>query len=66
MSIALAPTPAAPPVVAVFADEDMALAAIASTAATLVTSPAPGVIVLQPHAGLRERLYAAGAAIVVA
>lgn len=65
MSNALTPF-GAPPIVAVFADEDMALDAIAATAATLVTSPAPGVVLLRPYAGLRERLYAAEAALVVA
>ncbi|WP_376097938.1 hypothetical protein ACE7GA_07675 [Roseomonas sp. CCTCC AB2023176] len=59
-------THAAPPIIAVFADEDVALDAIAAEQATLITSPAPGVVVVRPRAGLRERLYAAGAAIVVA
>lgn len=64
MSTAL--TPLSPPIVAVFADEDVALDAIAATRATLVTSPAPGVVLLRPVAGLRERLYAAGAVLVIA
>ncbi len=66
MSIALTSSPDLPPIVAVFADEDIAHDAIASLGARLLTSPAPGVVLLRPLSGLRERLYAAGAALVVA
>lgn len=58
--------PQSPPIVAIFADEDVAMDAIAETRATFVTSPAPGVVLLRPRSGLCERLYAAGAALVVA
>ena len=59
------PTLIEAPVVAIFRDDDAALAAIAETSAELMRSPAPGVVLLRPVQGLRERLYAAGAAIVV-
>jgi hypothetical protein len=51
------------PIVAIFPDDDIALAAIAETDAELVRSPAPGVLLLRR--GLSERLDAAGAAVVV-
>ena len=59
-------TPLDVPIVALFPDAALAFDAIAATAATFLSSPAPGVVLLRPGAGLSERLYAAGAALVVA
>ncbi|MCR0983662.1 hypothetical protein [Roseomonas populi] len=59
------PMPLDAPLVAVFADDESALAAVSETRADLLRMPAPGVVLLRPAQGLRERLYAAGAAVVV-
>ena len=53
------------PLVAIFPNDDDALAAVAETSAELLRSPAPGVLLLRPARGLSERLYAAGAVVVV-
>ena len=53
------------PLIAVFHDDEAAHAAIAATSAELMCNPAPGIVMLRPFQGLRERLYAAGAAVVV-
>ena len=53
------------PVVAVFANEAAALAAVEATGAEVMRIPSPGVVFLRPAQGLAERLYAAGAGIVV-
>ncbi|MBP0495606.1 hypothetical protein [Roseomonas indoligenes] len=53
------------PLIAVFSDDETALAAVAETRAELLRTPSPGVVLLRPVQGLRERLYAAGAAVVV-
>ncbi|MFH5923457.1 hypothetical protein [Roseomonas xinghualingensis] len=53
------------PLVAIFSSDDDATAAITATHAELLRSPAPGVVLLRPVHGLRERLYAAGAKLVV-
>ena len=54
------------PLVAVFANDGAALAAVQATGAELMRLAAPGVVFLRPSQGLMERLYAAGAGIVVA
>jgi hypothetical protein len=59
------PTLDEPPLVAIFRSDDAASAAIAETQAELMRRPAPGVVLLRPMHGLRERLYASGAALVV-
>ncbi|WP_458095001.1 hypothetical protein [Roseomonas sp. WA12] len=53
------------PIVAIFPSDDHALAAVTETSAELLRSPAPGVLLLRPARGLSERLYAAGAIVVV-
>ncbi|WP_338664851.1 hypothetical protein VQH23_06675 [Pararoseomonas sp. SCSIO 73927] len=59
------PLPHDAPLVAVFPDDESALAAVSETRAELLRRPSPGVVLLRPVQGLRERLYAAGAAVVV-
>lgn len=56
---------AEPPTVAIFPNDDDALAAVTATRAELLRRPAPGVLLLRPARGLSERLYAAGAVVVV-
>ncbi|WP_159998819.1 hypothetical protein [Roseomonas sp. 18066] len=53
------------PVVALFDDADLASAAPGRVAATEWRHRTPCVVVLAPDPGLRERLYAAGAILVV-
>lgn len=54
------------PLVAIFANNGAALAAVEATGAELMRLAAPGVVFLRPSQGLVERLYAAGAGMVVA
>jgi hypothetical protein len=50
---------------ALFEDAAMASAAIRHTGARLLREASPGVVMLAADQGLRERLYAAGAMLVV-
>jgi len=59
------PSPFEVPLVAIFTSDDDASAAITATHAELLRNPAPGVVLLRPMHGLRERLYTAGAKLVV-
>jgi hypothetical protein len=53
------------PVVALFEDAELASAAPARVSASAWRHRTPCVVVLAPEPGLRERLYAAGAILVV-
>ncbi|EHM00053.1 hypothetical protein HMPREF9946_02747 [Acetobacteraceae bacterium AT-5844] len=53
------------PIVALFENAAMAEAAILHTGATVLGDRSPGVVMLAAAQGLRERLYAAGAMLVV-
>ncbi|WP_043830222.1 hypothetical protein [Muricoccus aerilatus] len=53
------------PIVAIFSSEAAARAAIAETGAEVLRLPSPGVAFLRPAQGLVERLYAAGAGLVI-
>ena len=53
------------PVVAIFANDAAALAAVEAAGGEVMRIPSSGVVFLRPAQGLVERLYAAGAGIVV-
>ena len=53
------------PVVAIFPDDAAARTAIAQTGAEVMRLPSPRVAFLRPAQGLVERLYAAGAGLVI-
>jgi hypothetical protein len=53
------------PLVALFDTAENARAAVRSTGARLLRDASPGVVMVAPASGLRERLYAAGAMLVV-
>jgi hypothetical protein len=53
------------PLVALFDSSDTAWAAVRHTGAQVLRDRSTGVLMLAPSGGLRERLYAAGALLVV-